>query len=171
VLSQKSRLFLNTVYFLPQCSSIHCLSLLLQWDTQSWLLAIDVLPMSIDLVTLQLRYSCNALCHVISIGTIYENLSPSRLPDVWEFLCFPRRRYALHATLPWTLAATTFCRSVEADRCLAATGTTPSCMPSAVLHAMQTCAASVRGLDFARHAGKAQPRPACRSLCCITGRM
>jgi hypothetical protein len=60
--------------FLPQCSSIHCLSLLLQWDTGSWLLAIYVLPMSIDLVTLQLRYSCNALCHVISIGTIYLEL-------------------------------------------------------------------------------------------------
>jgi hypothetical protein len=74
VLSRKSRLFLNTVYFLPQCSSIHCLSLLLQWDTGSWLLAIYVLPMSIDPVTLQLRYSCNALCHVISIGTIYVKL-------------------------------------------------------------------------------------------------
>jgi hypothetical protein len=48
------------------------------------------------------------------------------------------------------LVATMLCRSVTADRRLAATGTAPSCVLSVALYAMQTCAASVRSLDCFR---------------------
>jgi hypothetical protein len=71
-------------------------------------------------------------------------------PDVWEVPCLLRRRYALHVTLPWTVAVTMLCRSVAADRCLAAIGTAPSCMLSVAPYAMQTCAASVGSVDCFR---------------------
>jgi hypothetical protein len=60
---------------------------------------------------------------------------------------FLRRLYALHLTLPYTLAATMLCRFVSAHWCLADTGTAPSCMLSVAPYAMQTCAESMRSVD------------------------
>jgi hypothetical protein len=57
---------------------------------------------------------------------------------------------SLKCDAPMTLAETMRCRSVAADRCPAATGTVPSCMLSVAPYAMQTCAASVRGVDCFR---------------------
>jgi hypothetical protein len=47
-------------------------------------------------------------------------------------------------TLPWTLAETTLRSFATADRCLAATGTAPSCMRSVPPYGMRTCAMSWR---------------------------
>jgi hypothetical protein len=92
----------------------------------------------------------------------HGRLHPRDCPTSGSFCVSPRRRYAVHVTLPWTLAATMLCRSVAADRCLADTDTAPSCVLSVAPYAKQNCAASVRRVDCVRtrKGGSTRDRPA-----------